>query len=153
MPLSHASDRKRLSEAQCFLHEQIEFFVATVEDVNTCSSGRNIDVKVGQVGIRCAHCSMLLVKSRSKGSSYFPSTLSGIYQSAQNMHHCHFCAGCQKAESIKSKCNEVLASRPCHGGGKEYQSMAAEQMGLIETMIGLRFKNNQTKNNADKLCN
>ena len=142
LPLSQPSDKKKLSKLQCFLREQIEFFAATPEDVNAYSTGRNRDVKVGQVGIRCIHCSVLSVKERSKGSTYFPSTLAGIYQASQNIYHHHFCTGCPKiAETCASQFNDTdaLSNRSCHGGGKDYWSMSAERMGLIETAVGLRF--------------
>jgi len=145
MPLSHPEDKEKLSRLQCFLREQIEIFIATAEDATTYSRGRNKRVEVGQAGIRCKHCSTLPVKDRSKGSTYFPSTLTGIYQAAQNMYHYHFCTGCPIiAQKYPTHFNEVLSSRSCYGGGKDYWSMAAERMGLTETVVGLKLKNNST---------
>ena len=142
IPLSHPQDKEKLSRLKCFLREQIEIFIATAEDATTYSRGRNKCVEVGQAGIRCKHCSTLPVKDRSKGSTYFPSTLAGIYQAAQNMYHYHFCTGCPIiAKKYPSHFNEVLSSRSCYGGGKDYWSMAAERMGLVETVVGLRLKN------------
>ena len=145
MPLSHPEDKEKLSRLQCFLREQIEIFIATAEDATTYSRGRNKRVEVGQAGIRCKHCRALPVKDRSKGSTYFPSTLTGIYQAAQNMYHYHFCTGCPViAQKYPSHFNEVLSSRSCYGGGKDYWSMAAKRMGLTETVVGLKLKNNLT---------
>ena len=142
MPLSHPNDKNKISELQCFLRGQIEFFTATAEDVNTYSRGRNKNVEVGQVGIRCAHCGKLPVKARSKGSSYFPFTLDGIYQVAQNMNKYHFCAGCPAiSKTCKSQLNNALSGRSSDGCGKDYWSISAENMGLIETNAGLRFEN------------
>lgn len=150
--LSQPGDKKRLSKLQCFLRQQIEFFEATIEDVNTYSRGRNKSVEVGQVGIRCIHCSVLPVKDRSKGSTYFPSTLAGIYQAAQNMYHYHFCTGCPTiAETYQSQFHDACSSRSCYGGGKDYWSESAERMGLVETMIGLKFKVHCTST-TDDLC-
>ena len=148
--LSCADDKYTISKFQCFLRQQIEFFAATPEDVNTHSRGRNKKVEVGQVGIRCVHCSKQSVKERSKGTAYFPSTLEGIYQAAQNMNKYHFYSGCPTiSETCKSQFNDTLSSRSCGGGGKAYWSMSAEQKGLIETVAGLRFKYNCTNQKTE----
>ena len=135
MTLSNPSDEQRLSSLQCRLREQIQFFAATSEDVDTNSRGRNRNVKVGQVGIRCIHCSIVPVKDRSKGSAYFPSTLAGIYQAAQNMHKYHICF--RKTDELQVE--DTMPRKTCEGGGKGYWSSSAECMGVIETGLGLRF--------------
>jgi len=153
LPLSHSEDKEKLSRLQCFLREQIEMFIATAEDATTYSRGRNKRVEVGQAGIRCKHCGTLSVKDRSKGSTYFPSTLAGIYQAAQNMYHYHFCTGCPViAQKYPSHFNEIISSRSCYGGGKDYWSMSAKRMGLIETAVGLKFKNCSSNPEANQFC-
>ena len=141
IPLSHPEDKERLSRHQCYLREQIEIFIATAEDATTYSRGRNKRVEVGQAGLRCKHCSTIPIKDRAKGSTYFPSTLTGVYQGAQNIYHYHFCAGCPFIEKTNlSQVNEILSCRSC-GGGKNYWCIAAERLGLVETGKGLRLKN------------
>lgn len=146
MTLFHPSDEQRLSSLQCRLREQIEFFTATSEDVDTYSRGRNKNVKVGQVGIRCIHCSAVPVKDRSKGSSYFPSTLTGIYQAAQNMHKYHICLG----KTGELQVEDTMSSKSCDGGGKGYWSTSAELMGVIETGVGLRLRT--CGSDMDRFC-
>lgn len=152
VPLFHPDDRERLSGLQCFLREQMEFFVAAAEDANTYSRGRNKKVVVGQVGIRCVHCKHLSVKDRSKGSTYFPSSLAGIYQAAQHMCYYHFCEVCPKMSNT-FKNHYVLSSRSGNGGGKDYWITSAQRMGITDTVIGLKFKNQLTNNKADDELN
>jgi len=46
-------DNDSLSEYQCHIRKQIEFFEALPEDVNTNAQGRNRPIVAQQVGIRC----------------------------------------------------------------------------------------------------
>jgi len=97
---------------------------------------------------------MLPVEDRSKGATYFPSKLSGIYQAAQSVYHDHFCTGCLTlVETCKAQLDDALFRRSCYGGGKEYWSMSAKLKGLIETLVGLRFKNHCSINSTNNLCN
>lgn len=85
VPLYNDMDEDTLSEYQCLARKQIEIFEATQEDLDSSAQGRNKPICVGQVGIRCRHCGRLPRKRRAKGGVYFPSQLSGVYQTAQNM--------------------------------------------------------------------
>jgi hypothetical protein len=101
VPLYNDMDEETLSEYQCIARKQIEIFEATQEDLDSSAQGRNKPICVGQVGIRCRHCGHLPRKRRAKGAVYFPSQLSGLYQTAQNMANSHFIKG----ESSMPKCS------------------------------------------------
>lgn len=85
-----------MSEYQCIVRKQIEYFEATTEDVETIVQGRNRPIVLGQVGIRCRHCSLLNmpVSQRAHGSTYYPTKLQGIYQASQNMAQTHLLELC-----------------------------------------------------------
>lgn len=83
--LAQPDDNLKLSSQQVFLRHQIEAFRACEDDIMTHTRGRNKPVAIGQVGIRCRYCSHLQVARRQKGSTYFPASLNGLYQAAQNM--------------------------------------------------------------------
>jgi len=142
MLLSLEEDKNKISALQCFLRKQIEIFSATNEDVNTHSRGRNRPIEVFQVGIRCKHCCVIPLKDRAKGSCYFPSTLNGIYQTAQNMYHHHFQPGCPYflSDERDTFFNKSLSCRSSSRCGKDYWRAAAAELGLAETPSGLRFK-------------
>jgi len=102
-------DPDSLSPYQVLLHRQIELVEALERDVCLMQKsvsatpgtlqGRNKPIVLGQVGIRCMRCftSDDLQNRRSRGVVYYPSSLVGIYQAAQNMASAHFLSGACKA--------------------------------------------------------
>ena len=140
--LAVPEDNQKLSNHQVFLRNQIEAFQATEDDLTTHTRGRNKPIKLGQVGIRCLHCARLPVARRQKGSTYFPASLHGLYQAAQNMNTTHMQRGlCTEmppeykqmfAEAVNNKVSSSVAGRP-------YWAKTARQLGLIDTDDGIRF--------------
>ena len=129
------------------LRLQIEVFEATEDDSNTHTRGRNKPVMTGQVGVRCKHCKHLPVLQRQKGSTYFPNSLVGIYQAAQNMNTVHMqCGLCTempdevKCQLIYSMCNTKVHQS---GAGRHYWARSAKKLGLVDTeKDGIRFIRN-----------
>jgi hypothetical protein len=140
--LARPDDALKLSSHQVLLRHQIEAFQATKDDVTTHTRGRNKPITLGQVGIRCRHCSFLPVARRQKGSTYFPATTQGIYQAAQNMSTTHMqCGLCNEMpDSIKHEFARLLCTKATSSGaGRPYWAKAAKQMGLVDTENGIRF--------------
>ena len=143
-------DERKISKYQCLLRKHIEAFEASQDDIDSHSRGRSRKVVVGQVGIRCRHCQGRL----AKGSIYFPGTLNGIYQSAQNMalHHINprdeaSRCNAMPAEDI-SEFQTLLSCKSNIGGGKDYWSEAANMIGLVDTPNGIRFIGRQPVSKA-----
>lgn len=140
--LALPDDRLKLSAHQVFLRYQIEAFKANEEDVTTHTRGRNKRIQLGQVGIRCRHCAHVPVAMRQKGSVYYPSTLLGLYQAAQNISATHLqCGLCvQTPEVIKRQFVALLSTRAfSSGAGRPYWAQSAKKLGLIDTPEGIRF--------------
>ena len=120
----------------------------------TYHRGRNWNVEVGQVGLRCKHCYNTPEgdENHSKSSRYFPLTLSAIYQAAQNIYHFHFkngCCPCMSQQTL-AEFDVTKSNRSYYGGGKQYWVHSAEVIGLIETTSGLRFKSSlESRSNKD----
>ena len=75
------ADEERLTSYQCLLRKQLELFEADDSDVqHSTRQGRTAPIKVGQVGVRCRHCSAPGMASKTKGASYYSQTIEGIYQ-------------------------------------------------------------------------
>lgn len=135
-------DRAKLSVHQVFLRHQIEVFEASEEDVSTHTRGRNKRIKLGQVGIRCRHCAHLPVAIKQKGSVYFPATLLGLYQAAQNMSATHLqCGLCtQTPVAVKRQFATLMSTKAFgSGAGRPYWAQAAKKIGLIDSEEGIRF--------------
>jgi hypothetical protein len=133
-------DNDSLSEYQCLVRKQIELFEARREDVDSNAQGRNRPIVMGQVGIRCRHCTMLPPKHRARGAIYYPAKLYGLYQAAQNMASSHLCEHCQhvpveaRAELLKLRDRKSSA-----GGGKKYWADGVRILGVFEDEDGLRY--------------
>jgi len=140
--LACPEDTFKLSSHQVLLRHQIEAFQASEEDISTHTRGRNKPIVLRQVGIRCRHCAHLPVSRRQKGSTYFPATLLGIYQAAQNMSTTHMqCGLCSEMpDSIKAQFVQVLSAKVASSGaGRPYWAESATKLGLVDTENGIMF--------------
>ena len=140
--LAIPEDTRKLSEQQVFLRHQIEAFQAGEDDTSTHTRGRNKPIVLGQVGIRCKHCAHLSVVQKQKGSTYFPASLMGLYQAAQNMSTSHLQSGaCQSMPAeVKEKFVALSTVKAgSSGAGRPYWAQAAQKLGLVDTEDGIRF--------------
>lgn len=140
--LARPEDSEKLSSHQVLLRHQIEAFQATDEDVSTHTRGRNKPIQIGQVGIRCRHCSHLPVSHRQKGSTYFPASLLGLYQAAQNMSTSHIQVGLcsEMPDMIKHQFAHLLSTKVASSGaGRPFWANSAKKLGLVDTEEGIRF--------------
>jgi hypothetical protein len=140
--LAQPEDSLKLSSHQVLLRHQIEAFQASEDDIGTHTRGRNKPIVLGQVGIRCRHCAHLPVACRQKGSTYFPATLLGLYQAAQNMSTTHMQCGLCSAmpDSIKMQFAHLLSTKvSSSGAGRPYWASSAKKLGLVNTEDGIHF--------------
>jgi len=140
--MARPEDSKKLSSHQVLLRHQIEAFQATDEDVSTHTRGRNKPIMIGQIGIRCRHCAHLPVSHRQKGSTYFPASLLGLYQAAQNMSTTHMqCGLCNEMpDMIKHQFAQLLSTKVASSGaGRPFWADSAKKLGLVDTEDGIRF--------------
>jgi len=141
-PLYMPCDNDILCSTQILLRQQLEFFEARQLDIETLVSGRRRPIVLGQVGVRCRHCSHIQPKSRKKGNAYYPSRLESIYQAAQNICSSHLCDSCQHVDQwARSRLLEYQTTKTRKGyGGKNYWAQAAQVLGIVQTENhGLRY--------------
>ena len=79
-------DDERLSAYHALARKHIDFFEADKDDISTNARGRNRPIVLGQVGIRCRHCSHLPPRRRQRAAMYYPFKLDLLYQYVT----CHF---------------------------------------------------------------
>jgi hypothetical protein len=133
-------DSRRLSEYQIAIRQHLEIFEAKQEDVRSNVQGRKRRLFLGQVGIRCRHCSNLRLRERGRAAVYYPLKLSGIYQAAQHMARSHLSDSCSQIHpGIKQRFRDLRLRRETASGGKEYWAEAGRAIGLYETEDGLRL--------------
>lgn len=134
-------DAHSLSEYQCLVRKQIEFFAASAEDASSNAQGRNKKIVYDQVGIRCRHCAWLTPRFRTRASVYYPQKLDGIYQAAQNMASMHLCVQCTYVpDEVREHLVRSKDRKSSAGGGKQYWADGARELGIVEhDETGLRF--------------
>ena len=134
-------DDEALSEYQCVVRKQIELFEATREDAESNAQGRNRPIVMGQVGIRCTHCTFLTPKHRARGATYYPAKLEGLYQAAQNMASGHLCEYCPHVpDAVRRELLKLRERKSSAGGGKKYWADGVKVLGVHEAEGCLRFK-------------
>lgn len=138
--LATEDDEKNLSEYQTMVRKQLEFFEADEDDVSLTTQGRKKVVYIGQVGIRCIHCAHRPANLRSRGSVYFPSKLSSVYQAAQNMAVSHLMDACDEIDGkIRDQLWSLRLRKDTAAGGKAYWASSCAKVGVSETETGLRL--------------
>ena len=142
MPLSMPSDKDWLTPLHCFVRRQcVEIFSASEHDVATPSKGKRKPINVGQVGIRCPHChsSDSSNKARERGSVYYPTTISSVYNATMNLlqRHLHSCSAVP--EEIMRRYETLKADDARSGTSKRYWVESALSLGLVDTPNGIRY--------------
>lgn len=140
--LATDADSSNLSPYQCLARQQIELFETVEEDVLAKAQGRNIPIRIGQVGIRCRHCSSLPRSRRAEGGAVFYSkTINGIYQVSLNMSRLHFLSNCTMIpDNVKKSLAELKVLPRRLNKGRQFWNDSLVAQGVIEEDDFLRFK-------------
>ena len=134
-------DEDSLSEYQCFLRQQIEAFEAGPDDVQGTAQGRNTPIQLGQVGIRCRHCTIMSKAVRPRGAVYYSQKIEGVYQVAQNMSKVHILGRCsQVPDHVKRRLLELKQVNQRASGGKDYWGDGLRALGIYEDGRCMRFQ-------------
>lgn len=148
--LYNESDDAILGEYQTLLRQQLELFQADGHDVinGTFRQGRTTPIQLGQIGLRCKHCSTASLAIRTKGSVYFSQTIKGMYQIAQNMSKVHLCERCTRIpQDIKRRMVVLRSRRNRASGGRAYWIRHLREMGIYEDGTVLRARDREDKKN------
>jgi len=146
MPLAMEFDKDWLTPLHCFVRRHcVEVFTATSQDVATPSKGKRKPIQVGQVGIRCPHCCRTVGsdsssnKARERGSVYYPTAISSIYNATMNLlqRHLHSCTAVP--EDVMRRYETLKADDARSGTSKRYWVESALSLGLVDTATGIRF--------------
>lgn len=168
--LASTDDSKHLNPIHCFVRRHVEFFAAEKDDIAAPAPGRKNPVILGQVGVRCIHCSRIPPKDRVKRAVCYPASVSGIYHSVSNMKFDHFskCKALPESQrALFMQLREACQRRGKDGsGGKDpsqgfkkpgianstaqYYHDSAIRMGLVDSNSGIRFWKNTAQSNEMK---
>lgn len=150
--LHEDSDRENLNKIHCFVRKHVELFAADDTDMAAPSPGRKTRVVLGQVGIRCVHCTQLPTKHRVKRAICYPPSIHGIYHAVSNMKFDHFanCRGLPVESREEFRALQDSCCRKGSGGGTKgtkgtasstakYYQESAIRKGLVDTDSGIRL--------------
>ena len=144
-PLALALDEDKdwLTPLHCFVRKNcVEVFTATDSDVQTPSKGKRKPIQVGQIGIRCPHCHegrMDTDPNRERGSVYYPTSLSSIYNATMNLlqRHLHSCP--KVPPEVMAKYTELKKDDARSGTSKKYWIESAKSLGFVDTLQGIKL--------------
>jgi hypothetical protein len=140
VPLGLPEDKYWLSELQVFLRSNFaEAFGATEADIAAPMHGRNKPIALGQVGIRCIHCRDDPPSERGQQATSYPSLISGIYNSVQQMLRLHYDCCTSMPLEARAKIDRLKESSSARGGRKQYWIDSAKRLGLVDTPHGIHF--------------
>ena len=133
-------DKFWLSELQVYLRCNFaEAFGATEADIAAPMHGRNKPIALGQVGIRCKHCRNDPPTERGQQATSYPSLISGIYNSVQQMLRLHLDCCMSMPVDVRQKIEQLKMSSSARGGRKQYWVDSAKRLGLVDTPHGIHF--------------
>jgi len=139
--LAMPTDVESLSDRQCYVRsEMVEIFAATEKDVSARHSKGAQRLVVGQVGIRCVHCSHLRPRDRAERAVCYPSSISRVYQTVADMQRFHF-EQCREIPPETRKIYKSLKTTRPRGVGspQTYWVQSARLLNLVDTENGIRF--------------
>lgn len=139
MLLALPDDRVSLSETLCVVRENIEVFTATQSDVDAPAPGRKHAVAVGQVGLRCIHCSHTTrCSDRVKRAVCYPSSIKRIYRTVIDMKLDHFSQCKFVPVTLKNHLDELKAIHTrSTGTTMQYFIQAAHSLGMADGPAGV----------------
>jgi hypothetical protein len=138
--LGMEDDKYWLSELQVYLRANfVEAFAATEDDIAVLMHGRNKPLALGQVGIRCVHCKNDSPEERGQQATSYPSLISGIYNSVQQMLRLHVDCCLSMPNHVRQKIEYLKLSCSSRGGRKQYWVDSAKRIGLTDTATGIHF--------------
>ena len=123
------------------MRQQLEFFEISQEEVAFCKT-KNVSVHVGQVALRCKHCTCVSIELRQRGSMIVAMELNSLYKHFFHGKNVHIEELCPFVEDATQ--DQLKALRQLRGAtdaqDQFYWSSMAKKEGVVETRAGLRFK-------------
>ncbi|KAL7554185.1 hypothetical protein ACHAWF_017591 [Thalassiosira exigua] len=131
-------DEQHLTDLHCFVRKHCVYvFSATSEDVET-RKGRKKALNLGQIGIGCLQCKSS--RTKLKCSTYFPTSISGIYNATMIIQQRHFPLCPSVTREIYCEYNKLKNLTARSASTKEYWVSAAKKLGMVDTPKGVFFR-------------
>lgn len=136
--LAIPDDKEWLSDMDCYIRKQLEVFCANEDDVAAAQADRKYPISVGQVGIRCIHCSIAQGTDAVGHAIAYPFSISGIYESVREFHRLHLDSCENLPPSSRAKLANLKGASSLSSVLRKYYNLAAKALGLQDTKDGIR---------------
>mmetsp|Transcript_2127 Transcript_2127/g.2432 ORF Transcript_2127/g.2432 Transcript_2127/m.2432 type:complete len:1061 (-) Transcript_2127:116-3298(-) len=131
-------DKEWLSDIDAYVRKQLEVFCATEDDVAAAQADRKYPITLGQVGIRCIHCSIAQGHDAIGHAIAYPFSISGVYESVKEFHRLHLDSCLNVPVSTRTKLNSMKGASSLSSVLRKYYTLAAGALGLRDTKDGIR---------------
>lgn len=134
-PLYRPSDEDWLSPQLCLVRQQMECFAANQGDIDErrTAGGSIHPPAMGQVGLRCVHCTYVPLKERAKGSVLYPKSVRAIHMAMRNFQRHHLMSCQQIPPNVKARYaaikNKAVQSKK---DSYIYLAQSCKDMGVVE---------------------
>ena len=137
--LSISNDKEWISDMDCYIRKQLEFFCATEVDVDTALEHDKSSIVVGQVGIRCLHCAMACKGDEgcSGMAVSYPSQLNSIHEAVREFQRLHLDSCVHIPDAVKDKVSSFKGASSLSSVLRKYYVLAAKALGLFDTPTGV----------------
>lgn len=136
--LAIPEDKEWLSDMDCYIRRQLEVFCANEDDVEAARADRKYPISVGQVGIRCIHCSIAQGNDAIGHAIAYPFSISGIYESVREFHRLHLDSCENLPPTSRAKLANLKGASSLSSVLRKYYILAAKALGLQDTKNGIR---------------
>ncbi|KAL7518504.1 hypothetical protein ACHAWX_003324 [Stephanocyclus meneghinianus] len=137
--LALPEDTSHLTALHCFVRRHcVYIFCAKAHEVDVPRKGRKKPLALGQIGIGCVHCKGS--QTKLKGCSYFPSSISGIYNATMIIQQRHFPVCPSVTKEVYGEYNKLKGLTARSASTKEYWITSAKKLGMIDTKDGVFFR-------------
>eukprot|EP00804_Cyclotella_cryptica_P020095 CCRYP_014890-RA/>CCRYP_014890-RA protein AED:0.05 eAED:0.05 QI:2273/1/1/1/0.88/0.8/10/195/741 len=145
--LALPEDTSHLTALHCFVRRHcVYIFCAKAHEVDVPRKGRKKPLALGQIGIGCVHCKGS--QTKLKGCSYFPSSISGIYNATMIIQQRHFPVCPSVTKEVYGEYNKLKGLTARSASTKEYWISSAKKLGMIDTKDGVFFRSMLSDNES-----
>jgi hypothetical protein len=128
--LTISMDHEVLNSRHCLVRKSLlEFF--SQEDGSSALSEQKSEISSsGRIGLRCAYCSHIPKRFRSKMSSFYPLTIEALYRQVCAWQRIHFGACEHVPTEVREEYNNLKESDKTRGK-THYWASSAYEIGLV----------------------
>ena len=145
--LACTDDKKYLSDVEFLLRKNIEVFCVTEEDESCWKSSKpELEINVGQVGLRCIHC--VETNKIELDAKLFPSSIRGIRDCVRMFQENHFPQCNCIQQDLKRELIKVKMPGLCDKSINEYYTDSAKRMGLYDSQYGISLRQKKTEKDS-----